>query len=98
MTGNDLILLGRGTREQTYIHAEDIARAIELTIHSNAQGVYNLSSNERLSNLALARKCVEETSSSSKIIFSGQTDAADSERLSSQTPTYLMVCQKRGCF
>ncbi len=80
VTGNDLILLGRGTREQTYIHAEDIARAIELAIHSKAQGVYNLSSNERLSNLALAKKCVEVTLSSSKIIFSGEADAADSER------------------
>lgn len=73
----DLVLQGKGTRKQTYIHVLDIAQAIEKAIYSKAQGVYNLASHNLLSNHELAQKCVEVTQSSSKILFSGQSDPMD---------------------
>lgn len=76
--GETILLSGKGTRQQTYIHARDIARALELAIHSEARGVYNLASNNRLSNLELAQKCVGELNSSSQIAFSGEDDPMDS--------------------
>lgn len=76
--GETISLSGKGTRQQTYIHAKDIARALDMAIHSKAQGVYNLSSKNRLSNLELAQKCVAELKSSSDIVFSGQEDSMDS--------------------
>ena len=78
LAGEDLVIYGEGTREQTYIHVIDIARAIESAIESErAQGVYNLASYNRLSNIELAKKIVEVTKSPSKIIKNGKTDPLD---------------------
>lgn len=77
LNGEDITLIGKGTRKQTYIHARDIAKAIELAIHSDACGVYNLSSYNLLSNHELAQKCIETLHSSSKIIFTGTEDPMD---------------------
>lgn len=77
LRGEDLILSGKGTRRQAYIHVNDIAQAIEKSIHSAAHGVYNLSSTNILSNYELAEKCVSIAQSSSNITFSGQDDPMD---------------------
>lgn len=78
MAGEDLVLLGKGTRKQSYVHVDDIAQAIYKAILSeNAHGVYNLSSHNLLSNLELAEKCVEIAGSDSKITFSGTEDPLD---------------------
>ena len=76
--GETITLFGKGNREQTYVHVDDIAQAIYKAILSEkAQGVYNLSSYNRLSNYDLAKKCVEVTGSSSEIIFTGDPDPLD---------------------
>ena len=73
-----IVLWGKGNREQTYIHVYDIAQAIYKAIISpRAQGMYILSSYNRLSNYDLAKKCIELTNSSSEIIFNGQKDELD---------------------
>lgn len=78
MENKDLILSGRGTRKQSYVHVSDIAQAIYLALTSkNAHGVYNLSSKNLFSNYALAQKCVEVLHSKSQIKFSGQDDYMD---------------------
>lgn len=78
LAGEDITLLGNGTRKQTYIHVSDIAEAIYLAILSNkAQGVYNLASYNLISNCKLAELCIKITGSQSKIIFSGTPDPAD---------------------
>lgn len=78
MENKDLILSGRGTRKQSYVHASDIAQAIYLALISeNAHGVYNLSSENLLSNYELAKKCIEVLQSKSEIKFSGQDDYMD---------------------
>ena len=77
LRGEDITLIGKGTRKQTYIHARYIAQAVELAIHSDACGVYNLSSYNLLSNYELAQKCIETLHSSSKIMFTGTEDPMD---------------------
>ena len=80
MAGKDIVLYGEGTRKQTYIHVNDIAQAIYKAILSEkAQGVYNLGSNNLLSNRELAQKCVEVLKSESKIVFNGQPDPMDKD-------------------
>lgn len=74
----DLILSGRGTRKQSYVHVSDIVQAIYLALISeNAHGVYNLSSENLISNYELAKKCVEILHSKSQIKFSEQDDYMD---------------------
>lgn len=77
VNNEDLTLIGKGTRKQTYIHVSDIAQAIYKAINSNAQGVYNLASYNLISNYDLAIKCVKLTESSSKIVFIDKEDPED---------------------
>lgn len=78
VAGRDLVLAGKGTRRQTYVHVDDIAQAIGLALrHPNAHGVYNLSSENCLSNQELAEKCIGTLHSKSNIVFSEKTDAMD---------------------
>ena len=80
MLGEDITLYGTGSRQQTYVHVDDIAQAIYKGITcENAQGVYNLASYTRLSNAELAQKCVEVLGSSSKIVYNGQEDPQDKD-------------------
>ncbi|MBR4443094.1 MAG: NAD(P)-dependent oxidoreductase [Clostridia bacterium] len=80
LAAQDIVLFGKGTRQQTYIHVNDIAQAIYKTIlNEKAQGVYNLGSYNLLSNKDLARKCVETLRSDSKIVFNGQPDPMDGD-------------------
>ena len=78
LSGEDITLIGKGTRRQTYIHVLDIAQAIYKGIHSDAHGVYNLASNNCLSNVELAERIIELTNSSSKIVFLDKEDEMDS--------------------
>lgn len=73
----DLHLIGTGSRKQTYIHVRDTAQALYKAVCSNAQGIYNLASYNLVSNYELAKKCVELTNSSSKIIFDDRADPED---------------------
>lgn len=78
LAGEDIVLFGKGTRKQTFVHVNDIAQAIYKAILSKeAQGVYNLASYNLISNKELAELCIKITGSSSKIVFSGQKDPAD---------------------
>lgn len=78
ISNKDLILSGHGTRKQSYVHVQDIAQAIYLALVSEeAHGVYNLSSENLISNYELAQKCVDVLNSKSEIIFSGRDDCMD---------------------
>ena len=80
LAGEDLTIYGEGSRQQTYIHVRDIAQAIyQAIISEKAHGVYNLASYNRISNLDLAKKIVEVTGSSSKIVMTGLPDAQDGQ-------------------
>ena len=78
VNGEAITLYGKGTREQTYVHVDDIAQAIYKAILTpTAQGVYNLGSHNQISNLDLAKLCVALTNSSSQIILTGEPDPYD---------------------
>lgn len=78
LSGEDLILSGKGTRKQNYVHARDIARALYKAIHSeNAHGVYNLTGDLLISNIDLANTIIRVLNSSSQVVFSGKPDPAD---------------------
>ncbi len=70
-----LMLAGEGGRKQTYIHVKDIAQALYLAITvDGAQGVYNLSSNNLLSNKELAERIINIAGSNSAIQYTGTED------------------------
>lgn len=78
LQGKDLQLYGKGTREQTFIHVNDIAQAIYKAILSEqAVGVYNLSSHNRISNCNLAKLCKEVLHSESRIVYVEVEDEMD---------------------
>lgn len=72
-----IVLSGKGSRKQTYVHAKDIAQALYLAIRSDATGVYNLSSRNLISNYELACACKDVLHSDSEITFSGKEDRMD---------------------
>ena len=56
---------------------KDISQAIYLALTSDAQGVFNLASNNLISNVDLAKKCISILNSKSQIVFSGDDDPMD---------------------
>lgn len=77
LNNEDITLIGKGTRKQTYIHVKDIAQAVYKAVNSDACGVYNLGSYNLISNIDLAIKCIELTDSKSKIVFLDKEDPSD---------------------
>lgn len=78
LAGEDLCLLGKGTRKQNYVYVKDIAKCLELSLQSEkVHGVYNLTSNLLISNLDLAQTIINVLNSKSKILFQGEDPADD---------------------
>lgn len=78
LAGEDLVLAGKGTRKQNYLHVKDIARCLELSLlSSKVSGVYNLTSDILVSNRELAETIISVLDSKSKIVFQGE-DPQDS--------------------
>ncbi|MCI9533574.1 MAG: NAD(P)-dependent oxidoreductase [Lachnospiraceae bacterium] len=76
---DNITLLGKGTRCQDYIDVRDIAFAIEKIMKKEIPcGIYNLASGKTVSNYELAKMCIAVLRSNSKIVFSKNTDPADS--------------------
>lgn len=79
LANEDIVLIGKGTRRQTYIHVLDISQAILKAIkNEQALGLYNLASYNNISNIELAEKCIEILNSKSKIVFADKPDEMDS--------------------
>lgn len=73
-SGEKLILAGRGGRRQDYVLVDDIADAVSNCLKARPTGVYNLGSGVSISNLELARLCVETLNSRSEIVFGSYPD------------------------
>jgi UDP-glucose 4-epimerase len=74
LAGQPISILGRGTRRQNYVDVRDVALAVEASLLTGANGLYNIAAAESISNLELARACIEECSSSSAIEFGPGAD------------------------
>jgi nucleoside-diphosphate-sugar epimerase len=80
LRGERLELIGRGTRCQDYVDVRDAARAVAAALERHAGGLLNIGSGRCVSNLALARLCVELLGSSSEIVASGRPDPEEGVR------------------
>jgi nucleoside-diphosphate-sugar epimerase len=76
LRGEELVLLGRGTRRQNYVDVRDVAGAVVRCLDRGPVGVLNIGGASSLSNLDLASKCIETLGSRSQIRFDG-VDAAE---------------------
>lgn len=80
LSGKDITLSGKGTREQNYIDVRDIAGAIQNCIDTERVcGTFNLGADKPVSNYDLAEKCIEVTKSTAKVGFSGKEDFSDGQ-------------------
>ncbi len=78
LSGEDIILQGRGTRRQNYIDVRDIGEAVRRLIEREGiDGVFNIGSKNIISNKELAYLCVDCLNSKANITFSGNSDALD---------------------
>ncbi len=74
MSGKPIRLLGQGTRRQNYVDKRDVAQAIQLCIEQCVNGLFNIAGASSLSNLELAKACLEIVGSHSAIELSEQPD------------------------
>jgi UDP-glucose 4-epimerase len=75
LRGQELVLLGRGTRCQNYVDVRDIADAVARCLDRGPSGVLNVAGARTISNCELAATCVESLGSSSEIRFEGEDPA-----------------------
>lgn len=80
MAGEPLMLAGRGSRGQDYVDVRDIARAVRLCIEQRALGLLNIASGRCVTNLELARCCVETLGSDAPVELSGRPDPEEGTR------------------
>lgn len=73
-----ITIIGRGSRLQNYIDVRDVASGVEKCIAMDtAKGCYHLASDQTISNLELAKRCIDWTGSHSEIIYSDTPDPED---------------------
>lgn len=72
--GEPLVLAGQGGRRQNYVDVRDIARAVGQCLQSQAAGIFNVAGTAAVTNLNLARCCIQTLGSASPIVFSGASD------------------------
>lgn len=78
MAGLPIELAGQGTRRQDYVDVGDVAAAVAQCLSRPLMGeVLNIGSGKSVSNLELARSCIEVCRSNSDIRFSGRVDAEE---------------------
>jgi len=81
MASKDIILHGRGTRVQNFVHVSDIVNACLLAVQSRASGVYNIGGSKSISMHDLAELIVKLTPNcNSRIVYSGIPDPQEDYR------------------
>ncbi len=76
MRCEELVITGRGTRRQNFVDTRDVSGAVIQCIERGSSGTFNIGGPAGVSNVELARTCVDVLGSSSLIRFSG-ADPAD---------------------
>jgi UDP-glucose 4-epimerase len=74
LQGKNLILFGSGNRQQNFIFVLDVARAFWISHLKKKYGIYNIASGKTVTMNELANIIINLTKSSSKIIYSGESD------------------------
>lgn len=74
LAGEPLRVLGRGSRRQDYVDVRDAAAAVELCLTEGGSGCFNVGRGASISNLELARLCVQALGSSSPVETADRPD------------------------
>jgi nucleoside-diphosphate-sugar epimerase len=80
LRGQPLEVAGEGSRGQDYVDARDVASAVEAALERRATGVLNVASGRCITNLELARLCLEVIDSNSTVRLSGEPDPEEGVR------------------
>jgi UDP-glucose 4-epimerase len=80
LTGEPLDVLGEGSRGQDYVDARDVAAAVEASIDGRATGLLNIGSGRCITNIELAKLCVELLGSNSEVRLSTGQDPEEGVR------------------
>jgi UDP-glucose 4-epimerase len=80
LAGEPLEVAGGGTRGQDYVDVRDIAAAVHASLERRAIGVLNIASGRCVTNLELARRCVELLDSPSAVLLTGAPDPEEGVR------------------
>jgi nucleoside-diphosphate-sugar epimerase len=75
-----LEVAGQGSRSQDYVDVRDVAAAVTACLERRPTGVLNIASGHAISNLELARLCVQTLGSASPVRLSGQPDPEEGLR------------------
>ena len=78
-TGQDIVIHGEGSRRQNYVDVRDIVTAVELALHSDMCGIYNIAGRQSVSNYELAKMCVGASNAGVSITHSGQVDPEEGD-------------------
>lgn len=71
---------GEGTRSQDYVDVRDVAEAVAAAIDAEADGCFNVARGAPISNLELARLCVEVLGSASEVRTGSGADPQEGDR------------------
>jgi nucleoside-diphosphate-sugar epimerase len=77
LKNNDLKLFGKGDRQQDFIYIKDIARSFLITDKNKKYGIFNIASGKTVTMRELANTVINQTESSSKIIYIDQEDSQE---------------------
>lgn len=80
LAGTPLEVAGKGTRSQDYVDVRDVAAAVAASLERRTTGLLNIASGRCVSNLDLARRCVELLGSASEVRLTGRPDPEDGVR------------------
>lgn len=69
-----LLLNSTGSRIQNYVDVRDIAQAVDNCIVNNGDGIFNIGGVSNISNLELAKTCIQTCNSASHILFTNEID------------------------
>jgi nucleoside-diphosphate-sugar epimerase len=78
--GEPLELAGQGSRQQDYVDVRDIAAAVAACLEHRPRGVLNVGSGRAISNLDLARLCIETLGSGSPVRLHAGPDPEEGVR------------------
>jgi nucleoside-diphosphate-sugar epimerase len=77
LNNKPLQIIGQGTRKQNYVDVRDISRLVEQCIKKSSDGIYNIGGRECISNLDLAKLCIDCLNSKSEIVYTNKIDSEE---------------------
>jgi UDP-glucose 4-epimerase len=100
VTGKPLVIYGDGTQSRTFCAVSEVVNALNLLSSSaNTVGeVYNIGSKQEISIIELANKVIQQTNSSSEIIYKSFSDnfGEEFEEAKTRVPSVAKIYQAIG--